>query len=145
MYLLIQFYTGLRLKVLKSIYVCVLSCNAPVSSFSSHEFILISQGPGAAATAWVVKLQSNKGLTLEYKLDSPELESIHICDTPELWRCAAGLCARVRACAGAADSVHTCIYIYIYMYVCVGMYCNTRLLFQLIFLCRRFEARPRLC
>ena len=25
-----------------------------------------------------------------------------VCDTPELWRGAAGLCARVRACAGAA-------------------------------------------
>ena len=31
-----------------------------------------------------------------------------VCDTPELWRGAAGLCARVRACAGAAESVqHT--------------------------------------
>jgi len=29
-----------------------------------------------------------------------------VCDTPELWRGAAGLCARVRACAGAAESVH---------------------------------------
>ena len=28
-------------------------------------------------------------------------------DTPELWRGAAGLCARVRACAGAAESLHT--------------------------------------
>ena len=27
-------------------------------------------------------------------------------DTPELWRGAAGLCARVRACAGAAESLH---------------------------------------
>jgi len=26
---------------------------------------------------------------------------------PELWRGAAGLCARVRACAGAAESLHT--------------------------------------
>jgi len=36
-----------------------------------------------------------------------------VCDTPELWRGAAGLCARVRACAGAAESlqlyIHTCI------------------------------------
>jgi len=31
-----------------------------------------------------------------------------VCDTPELWRGAAGLCARVRACAGAAESyIHT--------------------------------------
>jgi len=30
-----------------------------------------------------------------------------VCDTPELWRGAAGLCARVRACAGAAESLHT--------------------------------------
>jgi len=30
-----------------------------------------------------------------------------VCDTPELWRGAAGLCARVRACAGAADSLYT--------------------------------------
>jgi len=29
-----------------------------------------------------------------------------VCDTPELWRGAAGLCARVRVCAGAAKSVH---------------------------------------
>jgi len=29
-----------------------------------------------------------------------------VCDTPELWRGAAGLCARVRACAGAAESLH---------------------------------------
>jgi len=29
-----------------------------------------------------------------------------VCDTPELWR---GLCARVRACAGAAESLHTYI------------------------------------
>jgi len=35
------------------------------------------------------------------------------CDTPELWRGAAGaLCARVRACAGAAE------YLHIYAYVC---------------------------
>jgi len=33
-----------------------------------------------------------------------------VCDTPELWRGAAGLCARVRACAGAAESLH--IYIH---------------------------------
>jgi len=30
-----------------------------------------------------------------------------VCDTPELWRGAADLCARVRACAGAAESLHT--------------------------------------
>jgi len=30
-----------------------------------------------------------------------------VCDTPELWCGAAGLCARVRACAGAAESLHT--------------------------------------
>jgi len=30
-----------------------------------------------------------------------------VCDTPELWRGAAGLCARVGACAGAAEFVHT--------------------------------------
>jgi len=30
-----------------------------------------------------------------------------VCDTPELWRGAAGLCARVHACAGAAKSLHT--------------------------------------
>jgi len=33
-----------------------------------------------------------------------------VCDTPELWRGAAGLCARVRACDGAAESVHTYIH-----------------------------------
>jgi len=32
-----------------------------------------------------------------------------VCDTPELWRGAVGLCARARACAGAAESLHTCI------------------------------------
>ena len=32
-----------------------------------------------------------------------------VCDTSELWRDAAGLCARVCACAGAAESLHTCI------------------------------------
>jgi len=37
-----------------------------------------------------------------------------VCDTPELWRGAAGLCARVRACAGAAESLHT----YIHTKVC---------------------------
>jgi len=34
----------------------------------------------------------------------------HVCDTPELWRGAAGLCARVRACAGAAEYLHTYIH-----------------------------------
>ena len=33
-----------------------------------------------------------------------------VCDTPELWRGAAGLCARVRACAGAAESLDTYIH-----------------------------------
>jgi len=33
-----------------------------------------------------------------------------VCDTPELWRGAAGLCARARACAGAAESLHTYIH-----------------------------------
>jgi len=32
-----------------------------------------------------------------------------VCDTPELWCGAAGLCARVRACAGATESLHTYI------------------------------------
>jgi len=32
-----------------------------------------------------------------------------VCDTPELWCGAAGLCARVRACASAAESLHTYI------------------------------------
>ena len=32
-----------------------------------------------------------------------------VCDTPELWCGAAGLFARVRACAGAAESLHTYI------------------------------------
>jgi len=30
-----------------------------------------------------------------------------VCDKLELWRGAAGLCARVRACAGAAASLNT--------------------------------------
>jgi len=33
-----------------------------------------------------------------------------VCDTPELWCGVAGLCARVRACAGAAESLHTYIH-----------------------------------
>jgi len=32
-----------------------------------------------------------------------------VCDTPKLWCGAAGLCASVRACAGAAESLHTYI------------------------------------
>jgi len=40
-----------------------------------------------------------------------------VCDTPELWRGAAGLCARARACAGAAESLYTYIHIYMYKYV----------------------------
>jgi len=40
-----------------------------------------------------------------------------VCDTPELWRGAAGLCARVCACAGAAESLHT--YTYIELLECV--------------------------
>ena len=34
-----------------------------------------------------------------------------VCDTPELWRGVAGLCARVRACAGTAESLHTYVHI----------------------------------
>ena len=33
-----------------------------------------------------------------------------VCETLELWRGAAGLCARVRACAGAAEYLHTYIH-----------------------------------
>jgi len=33
-----------------------------------------------------------------------------VCDTPELWRGATGLCARVCACAGAAESAYTYIH-----------------------------------
>jgi len=33
-----------------------------------------------------------------------------VCDTPEFWRGATGLCARVRAWAGAAESLHTYIH-----------------------------------
>jgi len=32
-----------------------------------------------------------------------------VCDTPELWHGTAGLCARVCACVGAAESLHTYI------------------------------------
>ena len=42
-----------------------------------------------------------------------------VCDTPELWCGAAGLCARVRACAGAAESrifIHTHIHTTTYTY-----------------------------
>jgi len=42
-----------------------------------------------------------------------------VCDTPELWRGAAGLCARVRACAGAAESLHTYIHRYSYRYISI--------------------------
>ena len=33
-----------------------------------------------------------------------------VCDTPKLWRGAAGLCACVRACGGAAESLNTYIH-----------------------------------
>ena len=36
-----------------------------------------------------------------------------VCDTPELWRGAAGLRARLRACAGATASLHCYIHTYI--------------------------------
>ena len=39
---------------------------------------------------------------------------------PELWCGAAGLCARVRACAGAAESLHTYIHIYKLQFLIVG-------------------------
>ena len=39
--------------------------------------------------------------------DKPQAVGCGVCDTPELWCGAAGLCARVRACAGAAESLHT--------------------------------------
>jgi len=44
-----------------------------------------------------------------------------VCDTPELWRGAAGLCARVRACAGAAESLHTYVHKQLRVRVKVGV------------------------
>ena len=44
-----------------------------------------------------------------------------VCDTPELWCGAAGLCARVRACAGAAESLHT----YIHLYYTILLLCSS--------------------
>jgi len=38
-----------------------------------------------------------------------------VCDTPQLWRGAAGLCVRVRACAGAAEYLYTYIHARPYM------------------------------
>jgi len=35
-----------------------------------------------------------------------------VCDTPELWRGAVGLCARVRACAGAAEYLRAYLHTY---------------------------------
>jgi len=57
---------------------------------------------------------------IDVDLDSPSSEThtqhaLHATLTrvaPELWRGAAGLCARVRACTGAAESLHT------YMHTC---------------------------
>jgi len=50
-----------------------------------------------------------------------------VCDMPELWRDAAGLCARarVRACAGAAESlllynIYTSSYIHMIMMMCLS-------------------------
>jgi len=46
-----------------------------------------------------------------------------VCDTPELWCGAAGLlCARVRACAGAAESLHTYIHTYTHIYIYIYIY-----------------------
>jgi len=39
-----------------------------------------------------------------------------VCDTPEQCYGATGLCARIRACAGAADSLHTYIQHTMYVY-----------------------------
>jgi len=55
------------------------------------------------------------GINYYYKLrflQSPYHTQYQVCDTPELWCGAAGLCARVRACAGAAESLHTYIHTY---------------------------------
>jgi len=41
-----------------------------------------------------------------------------VCDTPELWRGAKGLCVRIRACAGAAESLHTYTHILLPAPVC---------------------------
>ena len=38
---------------------------------------------------------------------------VGVCDTPELWCGAAGLCVRVHACAGAAESLHTYIHTHV--------------------------------
>ena len=43
-------------------------------------------------------------------LRAPPPAGCGVCHTPELWCGAAGLCARVRACAGAAESLHTYIH-----------------------------------
>jgi len=45
---------------------------------------------------------------------------IGVYDPPELWCGAAGLCARLRACAGAAESLHT--YTYIGSFFCIYKY-----------------------
>ena len=43
------------------------------------------------------------------------------CETPELWRDAAGLCARVRACAGAAESLPTYTHIYLSQFLLLAL------------------------
>jgi len=49
-----------------------------------------------------------------------------VCDTPELWCGAAGLCARVRACAGAAESyiytLHTYYFVIYILYIYLSIY-----------------------
>jgi len=50
-----------------------------------------------------------------------------VCDTPELWRGAVGLCARVRTCAGAAESLHTYIYIHTFGLVLVLLVLRIRI------------------
>jgi len=58
-----------------------------------------------------------------------------VCDTPELWCGAAGLCARVRASAGAAESLHTYIHAYIYH---IHLYLNNIKIIVVLLMYRRF-------
>ena len=61
--------------------------------------------------------------------DKPWAVGCGVCDTPELWRGATGLCARVRACAGAAESLPTYIHTSRLSLGCLGLF-HARLLLR---------------
>ena len=55
-----------------------------------------------------------------------------VCDTPELWCGAAGLCARVCACAGAAKYLHTYTQTYLSLVPCLHSSNNSSCKLQVV-------------